>query len=278
MSQSTDTLTVTAPAKINLCLHVTGQRADGYHLLDSLVAFSDFGDTLVVEPSPEMGLTVNGPMAAGVPADARNLVWKAALVLNQTLDITLTKNLPSEAGIGGGSSDAAALLRVPRERGSPIPCDLALSLGADVPVCVNANAARMSGVGEHITPLKLPPLPALIVNPLVSVPTGSVFSALRQKSNPGLPLEIPQFGDATDCAYWLSKQRNDLELPATQAAPVINRVLSDLNDTKNILLSRMSGSGATCFALYPTLKDAQFAAYEFGAAHTDWWIRTTTLT
>ena len=268
---------VFAPAKINLTLHVTGQRANGYHLLDSLVVFADFGDRLKLEPGPEMAIDLSGPFAAGVPVDDRNLVWKAALGAGWSGAIHLNKQLPHGAGIGGGSSDAAALLNALAGDGFEIPADLPLSLGADLPVCMAASAARMQGIGEQITPVDLPALPALLVNPGCHVPTGAVFSGLRSRNNAPMSVEIPRFNSASDCASWLVGQRNDLEAPARVAAPEIDRVLGDLTASRGNLLSRMSGSGATCFALYPTTKAAHMAAYEIGAEHPDWWIQAVTL-
>lgn len=266
-----------APAKVNLTLHITGQRADGYHLLDSLVVFAGIGDRLTLDPGPELVLDVTGPFAEGVPADERNLVWKAAQGAGWTGSICLDKHLPHGAGIGGGSSDAAAVLKVLQDQFSQIPETLALSLGADVPVCIGATAARMQGIGEQVSSLSLPTLPALLVNPGVEVPTGTVFSALQSRENPAMPSQIPDFDGPEACAAWLSAQRNDLEAPACGIAPVIDRVLSDLRDSKKALLARMSGSGATCFAIYPDMKAAHFAAYEIGAEHPEWWCFATEL-
>ncbi|KPD13518.1 4-(cytidine 5'-diphospho)-2-C-methyl-D-erythritol kinase [Phaeobacter sp. 11ANDIMAR09] len=268
---------VFAPAKINLSLHVTGRRSDGYHLLDSLVAFADLGDHLQLDPGPEMAIELSGPFAEGVPQDQRNLVWKAAQGAGWSGAVHLNKQLPHGAGIGGGSSDAAALLNALAGDGFEIPADLPLSLGADLPVCMAATAARMQGIGEQITPVALPELPALLVNPGCPVATGAVFSALQSRENAPMPAAIPRFDDISDCAAWLGEQRNDLEGPARAAAPDIDRVLGDLAVSKGALLSRMSGSGATCFALYSTLKAAHMAAYEIGTEHPDWWIRAVTL-
>ncbi|WP_264210995.1 4-(cytidine 5'-diphospho)-2-C-methyl-D-erythritol kinase [Leisingera thetidis] len=269
---------VFAPAKINLTLHVTGRRADGYHLLDSLVVFADAGDRLQLDPGSGLALEVSGLFAEGVPADHRNLVWKAAAGAGWTGRIRLSKQLPHGAGIGGGSSDAAAVLRAAAGQGSRIPDALPLSLGADVPVCMAARASRMQGIGEQVTPAELPPLHALLVNPGAHVPTGPVFSALASRASPPMPQDIPPFASAEDCAAWLKEQRNDLEAPALALAPVIDRTLADLRSSRGALLARMSGSGATCFALYPTKKAAHMAAYEISAEHPDWWCSAVTLT
>lgn len=271
------TAEVFAPAKINLTLHVTGQRSDGYHLLDSLVTFADIGDTLVLDPAQELSLRVSGPFATGVPEDARNLVWRAAQGAGWAGHIQLNKQLPHGAGIGGGSSDAAAVLLALQAQGLEISSDLPLDLGADVPVCMAAKATRMRGIGEQLTPVALPKLPALLLNPRVPVPTGQVFSALATRRNPPMPEVVPPFDGPEGCADWLKQQRNDLEIPAVAFAPEIDRALSDLRCTGNVLMARMSGSGATCFALYPTMKAAHFAAYEIGAEHPEWWCFATEL-
>ncbi|MEM1003792.1 MAG: 4-(cytidine 5'-diphospho)-2-C-methyl-D-erythritol kinase [Pseudomonadota bacterium] len=266
-----------APAKINLTLHVTGQRADGYHLLDSLVAFADVGDQLEFAPGPDLSLKVIGEQAVGVPADSRNLVWKAAEAVGWTGRILLNKALPHGGGIGGGSSDAAATLRALSGLSSEIPVDLPVTLGADVPVCVAAKATRMRGIGDQLEPVILPPLPALLVNPGIEVPTASVFKALALKNNAPMPNAVPEFATPEDCASWLVEQRNDLEIPAVGIAREIEFVLDELRMSTRALLSRMSGSGSTCFALYPSMKAAHFAAYEIGAAHPEWWCRATQL-
>lgn len=266
-----------APAKVNLSLHVTGRRDDGYHLLDSLVVFAYFGDRLRLTSGGALSLAVDGPFADGVPTDARNLVWRALDGAGWSGQVDLHKALPHGAGIGGGSSDAAMALRMLADQGHAIPDALPLSLGADVPVCMLARAARMQGIGEQVTPLDLPKLPALLVNPGVEVPTGAVFSGLHSRDNAPMPDVIPEFSSVEACADWLQDQRNDLEPPAIQAAPQIARVLSDLSSTRNVLLTRMSGSGSTCVALYPTMKAAHFAAYVIGAEHPDWWCVATEL-
>ncbi|SFL47337.1 4-(cytidine 5'-diphospho)-2-C-methyl-D-erythritol kinase [Shimia aestuarii] len=237
-----------APAKINLTLHVTGQRADGYHLLDSLVMFADVGDRLWVEAADRTSLTVSGPMAGGVPTDRRNLVWQAAELLGVTAKITLEKHLPAAAGIGGGSSDAAAVVRaLTTLYNFPVPSAAVLAnLGADVPVCMQSGLTRMRGIGEHVDPIgNTPNWPMILINPRVEVPTGPVFQALPRKDNPPMPA-IPAEWDIS----WLAAQRNDLEAPAIAAQPVIGKVLQELRESDGCLLARMSGSGATCFAIY----------------------------
>lgn len=259
-----------APAKVNLTLHVTGQRPDGYHRLDSLVAFATVGDRLRLDPGPEMALEVSGPFAAGVPCDLRNLAWRAAEQAGWTGRISLEKHLPHGAGIGGGSSDAGAVLRaLGAGRG-------AVELGADVPVCVLARAARMQGIGEDLTPVDLPPLPAVLVNPGAIVPTPAVFKALKCKDNAPMPV-VPDLAGPDQWIAWLSAQRNDLEAPARAVAPVIGDVLTALEVRAGARLCRMSGSGATCFAVFDSSDAAQRAAADLSAAHPDWWVVPTRL-
>ena len=266
-----------ARAKINLTLHVTGQREDGFHLLDSLVSFADFGDHITLTQADRMSLEVFGAFSTGVPADSRNLVWRAAELSGWTGHIALQKNLPHAAGIGSGSSDAATVLRLLKQQGLKIRTDKVLNLGADIPVCMAAKSTRMTGIGEHLEFVETPPLPAVLVNPGLQVPTGQVFANLASKQNSPMPARVPGFSDVSDYVSWLAEQRNDLEGPASDQATEIDRVLDTLRETGNALLARMSGSGATCFALYPTMKAAHFAAYEIGAAHSDWWIMATEL-
>ena len=263
---------VFAPAKVNLALHVTGQRADGYHLLDSLVAFSPVGDALTLCPAEALGLKVSGPEGAAVPEGPENLVLKAAALFGSGAAVTLEKSLPAASGIGGGSSDAAAALRgMAALTGQPLPeAGAVLKLGADVPMCLDPRPARTRGIGEDLTPVALPALPAVLVNPRVEVPTPSVFKALSCKDNPPLP-EIPTFGDADACIAWLSAQRNDLQAPAVAQAPVIAEVLAVLAALPGCKLARMSGSGATCFGLFGTEAEAAAAQAMLAARHPGWW-------
>lgn len=271
LSRSPQTIEVFAPAKVNLALHVTGQRDDGYHLLHSLVMFADVGDRLWLTSGPDLSMNVSGPFAEGVPADGRNLAWQAAELCGWTGHIALEKNLPHGAGIGGGSSDAAAVLRGlgAKEDG--------LSLGADVPVCAYGKTAVMSGIGDTVQPVHWRPssLPAVLVNPLHAVPTAPVFKALHQKEN--APLAPLPDEHAADNAFWawLAGQRNDLSAPAQQAAPIVADVISALTDCHTpARLVRMSGSGATCFGLYDDDARARAAARAIAADHPDWWVRS----
>lgn len=269
-----------APAKINLTLHVTGQRADGYHLLDSLVAFaSDVGDRVTVMPADETTIEVTGPMAEGVPTDDANLAVKAAKLFELPVSIRLEKNLPVAAGLGGGSADAAAtLFAVADLTGThELPAG-ATELGADVRVCLARQAARMRGIGEDVTPFDgMPELYAVLANPGVEVSTADVFAALDAKDNPPHPKRIPRWRAGWSAIDWIANQRNDLEEPARKLAPVIGEVIDALAALPGARVARMSGSGATCFALFEERAEADAAADDLADAHPDWWVTATTL-
>jgi 4-diphosphocytidyl-2-C-methyl-D-erythritol kinase len=261
------TIEVFAPAKINLTLHVTGQRDDGYHLLDSLVVFADVGDRIWFEPADHMSLAISGPFADGVPADARNLVWKAAELAGETGHIRLEKNLPHGAGIGGGSSDAGALL-------AALDCtETGASLGADVPVCRVGQAARMSGIGDHVTALAgVPSLHVVLVNPGVHLPTPRVFKGLNKKDNAPMLAAVPEFKTSAELTTWVATQRNDLEASAMMCAPEIADVFDVLRRQTGQSLVRMSGSGATCFAMFETVENARAAARRIQSEYPHWWV------
>lgn len=269
-----------APAKVNLALHVTGRRADGYHLLDSLVVFAAHGDRLRFEPAPKLSLAVAGPFASGVPVDGANLVLKAAaLMAGQGARITLDKQLPHGGGIGGGSSDAAAALgALSRLWSVPLPDATAvLALGADVPVCLMAPAPqRMRGIGEELTPVPaLPEAHLVLVNPGVPVPTREVFARLaagQGTENSGLS-PMPEAMDFGVFAGWLALQRNDLEAPAIAVAPVIAEALAALSKVPGVALTRMSGSGSTVFGLFADAGTAAEAAARIAADTPRWWVR-----
>lgn len=266
-----------APAKINLTLHVTGLRDDGFHTLDSLVVFADVGDRIRLQPADKTVLSVSGPRAAGVPVDASNLVTQAVMLMGANAEISLEKNLPPAAGIGGGSSDAAATLRaLAKAFDQPLPPPQGFAiLGADVPVCVRARPTRMSGIGAQLDDLPgLPPLYMVLVNPGVAVATPKVFAALQSKVNAPMPDTLPEFADAPDFARWLGTQRNDLELPARAMAPAIGVVLSRIAQTDGCMLSRMSGSGATCFGLFASQPEADMARDVIAQLHPDWWVKS----
>lgn len=246
-----------APAKLNLALHVTGRRADGYHLLDSLVAFAGVGDRVSLQPGP-LSLRIDGPFAVALTVDDDNLCLRAARLAGGAARIALTKNLPVASGIGGGSADAAAVLRGLARMGHALP-EAPERLGADVPVCIASGPARMQGIGDIVTPLPpLPAVPLVLVNPGVAVATPQVFVAMDRRDNAPLPA-IPRFADMAALIAWLAGTRNDLEAPARRIAPVIGTVLSALTAT-GAAFTRMSGSGATCFGFYPTAMAAQTAA------------------
>ncbi|SUZ31069.1 4-diphosphocytidyl-2-C-methyl-D-erythritol kinase [Roseibaca ekhonensis] len=268
-----------APAKVNLALHVTGQRSDGYHLLDSLVVFTQAGDILRgQEVQSGLTLRVAGPEAAGLAGDNDNLVLRAAHVMQaEGLALELEKHLPVASGLGGGSSDAAAALRlVARLTGRALPEDV-LSLGADVPVCMAATPCRMRGIGERVTPMPaLPHMAMVLVNPRVGVSTPTVFAALARKDNPPLPDPLPDWADFAQFILWLGKHRNDLQAPACAAVPDIAQVLSAL-DNAGAALARMSGSGATCFGLFPDMERAERAAQTLRRVEPQWWVQATGL-
>ncbi len=254
-----------ARAKVNLALHVTGQRSDGYHLLDSLVCFAEVGDTVSVEPADDLSLRIGGPMAGSLPVAEDNLVLRAARVLapGRGARITLIKRLPVASGIGGGSADAAAaLLALADLWGVALPpAEAVLALGADLPVCLAGRAARMRGIGELVEPLAAP-LPEgwmALVNPGVGVSTPETFKRLARKDNPPLP-ELPALADLAALADFLADQRNDLMPPALTLAPAIGAALTGLRAQAGCQLARMSGSGATCFGLFAEEAAARAAA------------------
>jgi len=277
-----------APAKVNLFLHVLGKRADGYHDLDSLVVFADVGDHLTAVPADKWGLDLGGPYADGLRSGdlTDNLVLKAARAATDwanekgqelpPLHFTLEKHLPVASGIGGGSSDAAAVLRICAEAaGLAIDDDLvarAAALGADVPVCLFGKPAWMSGLGEKIKPARVPEgLGLLLVNPGVEVSTAEVFKRLGAGAVIKKTLPRPTFQSTDELISFLVKTRNELEAPARQIAPVIGEVLVNIEKTSP-LHARMSGSGATCFGLYARQEDADAAARTLRETHHDWWI------
>lgn len=263
-----------ARAKVNLALHVTGQRGDGYHLLDSLVCFAEVGDRIAVQPAERLGLTIDGPMAPGLPVSEDNLVLRAARVLapDRAAAIRLTKVLPVSSGIGGGSADAAATLQALSALWDlPLPAPQAvLGLGADVPVCLAGRPARMRGIGEVVEPLAQP-LPKgwlVLVNPGVAVSTPSIFKGLICKENPPMTGDLA-WPDLAGLARWLGAQRNDLMPPALDLEPKIAKVVAGLSAQEGCLIARMSGSGATCFGLFAQEAAARAAAAAL--ARPDWW-------
>lgn len=269
-----------ARAKVNLALHVTGRRADGYHLLDGLVAFAGVGDRLAAEAANDLTLDLAGPFAPDLSpdltSDPDNLVLRAARLIRpegRGARLRLHKALPVASGIGGGSADAAAALRLlARLWRVDLPGSRAvLDLGADVPACLAGQSCRMRGIGERLEPVALPCVPALLVNPGVPMATGAVFAALERRENPGLP-GLPPFPDAAALIGFLAAQRNDLEAPAQTRAPQVGEVLAALAAQPGCLLARMSGSGATCFGLFRSAADADRAAADLTRARPRWWV------
>jgi len=279
-------------AKINLTLRVVGRRVDGYHDLESVVAFADCADRLSLTPGPKLNLTTTGPLAQACGETADNLVVKAAQLLGQRVndlklgEFTLDKVLPVAAGIGGGSADAAAALRLLAQANGLALDDARLTevaqlTGADVPVCLASRACVMTGVGETLMPLSLPKMPCVMVNPRVAVATKDVFAALGLRAGELLvgatdvlqAAAWPENGASLeDWVEALAIGSNDLEAPATRIEPVIGKVLAALNATNGAWLARMSGSGATCFAIYENTAEAQRAAQKIQQDHPQWWV------
>ena len=279
-----------APAKINLTLHVLGRRPDGYHEIESLVAFADIGDRLSFVSGGALALSVAGPTAANAGETENNLVLKAARALADRVEglklgrFTLEKQLPVAAGLGGGSSDAAAALRwLARENNLSVDDEriraAAKATGADVPVCLAPKARMMRGIGEILSdPVDLPELPAVLVNPGVAVPTKDVFVALGAPALTSPPQPDDFFSinaDAAALVSILAARRNDLETSAIKIQTVIADVLAALQGAPGCLLARMSGSGATCFALFGSAGEAQDVARKLQADHPAWWVRAT---
>lgn len=285
-------LTEIAPAKVNLFLHVGTVQENGRHPLDSLVFFAgpEASDRLTAEPAETLSLSISGPSSNGLDTGDRNLVLQAACALREAADETrgarlhLEKHLPIAAGIGGGSADAAAALRL-LTRLWQLPPDLAKSvapgLGGDVPVALHSQPALMQGEGERVLPVSnLPALPAVLVNPRVDCPTGPVFQEYDTHGG-GKDFcaheRVSAAAGLTQFVSWLSEQRNDLEGPAIARVPEIRAVLDLLGAQQGARLVRMSGSGATCFAIFQTLDEAKLAERALNARCPDWWARATLL-
>lgn len=279
------TIQTTAFAKINLFLHVTGKRPDGYHLLDSWVVFASAADRIELTTADKMSFTAKGPFATNVPSE--NSLTKAATMLAKrfnlqpSVNISLDKQLPVAAGIGGGSADAAATLRGLAQLWKLSPSEqelseMALSIGADVPACLASTSLYMNGIGEEITPgPALPKFYGVLVNPGVAVDTAKVFKAYRgvfsqKTSHPS------SFADAATMFNYLSLTRNDLQEPAIAIAPAIAQVIVMLANQTGCKTARMSGSGATCFALFADEYDADTCAANIAGERPDWWTRKVT--
>jgi 4-diphosphocytidyl-2-C-methyl-D-erythritol kinase len=292
-----------APGKINLTLRVIGRRPDGYHEIESLVAFAGVADVLGFTPGRILALAVSGPTAAASGKIADNLVLKAAHALVERVvglklgRFVLSKRLPVAAGLGSGSSDAAAALRLLAHanrlaRDDPRVMQAARETGADVPVCLDPRPRLMRGVGDILSdPLRLPPLPAVLANPGIAVATKDVFAELRlapsitNAGGPAAMVEMPGSvktevgwgGKQAALAAALAMDRNDLEQPAIALEPVIADVLAALRQLQGCQVARMSGSGATCFGLFESARQATAAARSLRAEHPSWWIRATVL-
>ena len=285
-------------AKVNLTLRVVGRRVDGYHDLESVVAFADCADRLTLTPGPELSLKTTGPLASACGDSSDNLVLKAAKLLGESVaglkagSFVLEKILPVAAGIGGGSADAAAALRLLAQLNDlklddKRLLDVALATGADVPVCLASRACDMTGVGETLMPLSPPKMPCVLVNPRVPVATKDVFEALGLRHGElliGATDVVMQASswpeDGGSLEEWVeafAASANDLEAPATKIQPLIGEVISALNSTNGAWLARMSGSGATCFALYENTAEAQRGASKIQLEHPSWWVHAGTL-
>ena len=281
----------TARAKVNLTLHIKGKRSDGYHELESLVVFADVCDELVFTPASEDSLSLEGPFAGLV--DGENLVLKAKRAVASWLGVAISghfrlkKNIPVAAGLGGGSSDAAAAIRAlfrtyDSASNAKTFIKQSAAIGADVPVCLQNSAAWMCGLGERVTPVSgLTPLPALLVNPRIKLSTASVFKTLNAKplqpEVAGPPPSFPGWKNPVEAAAWLKEGRNDLEAPAIALEPAVERVLDTLRRLDGCLLSRLSGSGPTCFGIFSSQHTAEEAAREIERSYPNWWVQATTL-
>jgi 4-diphosphocytidyl-2-C-methyl-D-erythritol kinase len=280
-----------ATAKVNLTLRIFGRRDDGFHELESLVAFAPFGDRLTLWLDRPLDLEVSGPMAVGAGPLADNLAMRAARALTERIEgltlgrFVLVKRLPSGAGLGGGSADAAAALRLIAKVNrlaleDPRVQDAARATGADVPVCLDPRPRIMRGIGEVLSaPLVLPKLGILIVHPGLPLPTGSVFKALglapgEQSATRSPAPAVPPLAATRDALLsWLAIERNDLESAASSIAPQIADVLGAIGGLAGCRLARMSGSGSSCFGLFDSARTAAAAAKRLAAAHRSWWVR-----
>ena len=281
------TLEAFAPAKVNLYLHVGASRPDGFHPISSLMVFADVGDRLTAAPAERLSLTVEGRMAGHAPPGEDNLVLRAARALASNagvaapaLSLVLEKSLPAAAGLGGGSSDAAATLRLVRlaldlELDDGVLEEIAAGLGSDIPACVSGRPAIAEGRGERLRPgPELCPLPAVLVRPPVDSATGAVYRAFD--ADPAAanarPPELPaRISTPEEAAAVFARCRNDLEAPAVSLQPRIGEALAELRAAPETLLGRMSGSGSACFALCADAAAAERLAGRLAAAHPDWW-------
>lgn len=277
------TIKASAPAKVNLTLHVTGQRDDGYHLLDSLVVFAGVADQLSATIASDLRISVSGPFSMGVPTDHSNLMMRAAETLRSVRGVskgaalTLEKHLPHAAGIGSGSSDAAATLSMLAElwQVAPLPATApeVAALGADVPACIGApRPVRMTGIGDVLSPVaQLPDCALVLVRPPVAVPTAPIFKGLASKEGPAMT-QLPEGLDYDGFLHWLKAQRNDLLPTAAVIAPEITEAIAKLKSLPSVSVAGMSGSGATCFAVVRDMATARHVARIVQVARMDWWV------
>lgn len=277
---------VFAPAKINLTLEVGGPRADGYHPLQSAVVFAGEGDWIEATDAETLSLTISGPFAGALKADGDNLVLRAARLLDakRGAALKLEKNLPIASGIGGGSADAAAALIALNQiwglgKATDDLARIAANLGADVPVCVHQRSAWMTGVGERVAPLDVPPLDAVLINPGKPLPTPPVF---RRFDELGLGAAFaeepaPVWRDRAAALADIARRGNNLEQPAAALMPELKDLLGTLRDDPRCPYAALSGSGATCFAIANSAADASAIAADFAAHNRNWWVRATTL-
>ncbi|WIY53518.1 4-(cytidine 5'-diphospho)-2-C-methyl-D-erythritol kinase [Devosia sp. YIM 151766] len=280
-----------APAKINLALHVTRRRDDGYHELESLIVFADLSDELEAHAADRDSLVLSGPFGDALGAGPDNLVLRAVAAFRARwpqlsppgLALHLAKNLPVAAGIGGGSADAAAALRLMAALApEPVPVaglvDLAAGIGADVPACLLSRPLVARGIGEILSPLpEFPPLYLVLVNPGIAVATADIFRRLRSHDNYPLPALPTPLTRPAQLGLWLAETRNDLEPPAIKLVPEIGRLIDELADSPGCMLARMSGSGATVFGLFGSAGPAHEAASEIRRLHPDYWVGTAPL-
>jgi 4-diphosphocytidyl-2-C-methyl-D-erythritol kinase len=275
-----------APAKVNLALHVTGRRADGYHLLESLVVFAEVADALSAQEADKDALSISGPFATGLGAGANNLVLRALAAFRgrwpgsvpDGLSFHLIKNLPVASGLGGGSADAAAALRLLRSMSeTPIGDEelfaLAATLGADLPMCLFSQALLARGIGESLEPLdSFPPVHLVLVNPMIQLSTADVFRQLQNRDNPVLPLLPDPMTRPAQLGLWLTETRNDLEGPAIALLPIIGEMIERIRVAPGCMLARMSGSGATVFGVFGSGAQAHQAAHDLRAQWPSFWV------
>lgn len=284
-----DAVFETAPAKVNLALHVTGRREDGFHTLHSLCVFTELGDQLTATPAGEDRLTISGPFAGDLSSGRSNLVIRAMEKFRERFPdhieggvaIHLEKHLPVAAGLGGGSADAAAVLRMLSRMGAdPVPdaelFALAATLGADVPMCLYSRTCEVLGIGDRLRPLStFPPVHLVLVNPMAPVVTADVFRRLQSRENPPMPPLPDALDRAAMLSLWLADTRNDLQPPAIEVVPAISDVIAAIGATTGCVLARMSGSGATCFGLYGSAAAAHQAAHDLREKLSGYWVAAT---